>query len=181
MSKIEKFQRNLSTIFIKLLNIYTFSKIFQKVKIATLRWNILQYLKKMSEYFSCNERLEIFLTCFWNILCYVGITSQDISSNVVTTANSTMDRVPQKPVQSFQSIKRSKNPRRLLNLFLLLITPFSHNKSTGKRLIYITYFYRNTYIVVAITNLFFFTSFRYFLFFFYSLTSDPTLTCFASS
>ena len=38
-----------------------------------LRWNILQYLKKMlRKYFSSNERLEIFLTCFCNILCYVG-------------------------------------------------------------------------------------------------------------
>ena len=73
MCKIEKFQRNLSTIFLKLLNIYLFSKIFQKVKIVMLRWNILQYLKKMlREYFSCNERLEIFLTYFCNILCYVG-------------------------------------------------------------------------------------------------------------
>ena len=46
MYKIKKFQRNLSTIFLKLLNIYFFSKIFQKVKIVMLRWNILQYLKK---------------------------------------------------------------------------------------------------------------------------------------
>ena len=50
-----------------------FSKIFQKVKIVMLRLNILQYLKKMlREYFSCNEKSEIFLTCFCNILCYVG-------------------------------------------------------------------------------------------------------------
>ena len=73
MCKIEKFQWNFSTIFIKLLNIYMFSKIFQKVKILMLRWNILQYLKKMlREYFICNERLEIFLICFCNIQCYVG-------------------------------------------------------------------------------------------------------------
>ena len=38
-----------------------------------LRWNILQYLKKMlRQYFNCNEILEIFLTSFCNILCYVG-------------------------------------------------------------------------------------------------------------
>ena len=74
MCEIEKFQRNLSTIFLKLLNIYLFSKIFQKVKIVMLQWNILQCLKKMlREYFSSNERLEIFLTYFCNILCYVGI------------------------------------------------------------------------------------------------------------
>ena len=29
----------------------------------------------LREYFSCNERLEIFLTCFCNILCYVGSNS----------------------------------------------------------------------------------------------------------
>ena len=73
MCKIETFQWNLSTIFLKLLNIYLFSKIFPKVKILMLRWNILQYLTKMlKQYFSCNERLKILLTCFCNILCYVG-------------------------------------------------------------------------------------------------------------
>ena len=44
MCKIGTFQRNLSTIFLKLLNIYLFSKILQKAKIVKLRWNILQYL-----------------------------------------------------------------------------------------------------------------------------------------
>ena len=74
MGKIEEFQRNLSTVFLKLLYIYLFLKILQKVKILMLRWNILEYLKKiLSEYFSCNERLEIFLTYFCNILCYGGI------------------------------------------------------------------------------------------------------------
>ena len=39
-----------------------------------LRWNILQYLTKMMrQYFSGNERLDMFLTCFCNILCYVWI------------------------------------------------------------------------------------------------------------
>ena len=47
MCKISTFQRNISTIFLKILNIYLFSKIFQKVKIVMLRWNILQYLTKM--------------------------------------------------------------------------------------------------------------------------------------
>ena len=37
MYKISKFQRNLSTIFLKLLNIYLFSKIFQNIKIVMLR------------------------------------------------------------------------------------------------------------------------------------------------
>ena len=70
---IGTFLRNLFTIFLKLLNIYLFSKIFQKVKIAMLRQNILQYLTKiLRQYFNCNERSEIFLTCFCNILCYVG-------------------------------------------------------------------------------------------------------------
>ena len=47
--------------------------IFQKVKIVMLRSNILQYFtKRLKQYFNCNEGLEIFLTCFWNILCYVG-------------------------------------------------------------------------------------------------------------
>ena len=73
MCKIVIFQWNLSTIFVKLLNIDLFSKIFYKVKIVMLWWNILQYLTKMlRQYFICNERLEIFLTCIWNILCYVG-------------------------------------------------------------------------------------------------------------
>ena len=35
--KIGTFQRNIFTIFLKLLNIYLFSKIFQKVKISMLR------------------------------------------------------------------------------------------------------------------------------------------------
>ena len=26
----------------------------------------------LRQYFNCNERLEIFLTCFCNTLCYVG-------------------------------------------------------------------------------------------------------------
>ena len=74
MFKTGTFQRNLSTTFLKPLNIYSFSKIFQKFKIVKLRWNILQYLAKMlRQYFSCNERLVIFLTCFCNILCYVGL------------------------------------------------------------------------------------------------------------
>ena len=73
MCKFGTFQRNLSSIFLKLLNIYLFSEIFQKVKIIMLRWNILQYLTNMlTQYFSWNERLEIFLTCCCNILCYVG-------------------------------------------------------------------------------------------------------------
>ena len=51
-----------------------FSKIFQKVEIIMLRWNILQYLTKiMRQYANCNEILEMFLTSFCNILCYVGI------------------------------------------------------------------------------------------------------------
>ena len=59
MCKIKKFQRIFSTIFLKLLNIYFFSKIFQKLEIE---------LKKiLREYFSCNERLEIFLTYFCNV------------------------------------------------------------------------------------------------------------------
>ena len=38
-----------------------------------LRWNLLQYLTEiLRQYFVCNERLEIFLTYFCNILCYVG-------------------------------------------------------------------------------------------------------------
>ena len=73
MCKIKTFQWNRTTIFLQLLKIYLFTKIFQKVKVSMLRWNILQYLRKMSrQYFSCNERLEIFWTCFWNILCYMG-------------------------------------------------------------------------------------------------------------
>ena len=72
MCKIGTFQGNLSTIFLKLLNIYLFSKIFQKVKTVMLWWNILQYFKNMlRQYFNCNEVLGIFLTCFYNILCYV--------------------------------------------------------------------------------------------------------------
>ena len=66
----------LSTIFLKALNIYLFIKIFQNVKIVMLKWNILQYLTKILwQYFNSNERLEIFLTCFCNILCYVGNNS----------------------------------------------------------------------------------------------------------
>ena len=96
MCKIGTFQRNLSTIFLNLLNIYLFSKIFQKIKIVILRWNILQYLtKKLRQYFNCNKILEIFLTCICNILCYVGrlytgcfnsITSASSKNFCVSTA-----------------------------------------------------------------------------------------------
>ena len=56
----------------KALNIYWFTKIFQNVKSVMLECNILQYLTKiLRQYFNCNERLEIFLICFCNILCYV--------------------------------------------------------------------------------------------------------------
>ena len=49
-----------------------FSKIFWKVQIVMLRWNILQYLTKiLRQYFNCNEILESFLTFFCSILCYV--------------------------------------------------------------------------------------------------------------
>ena len=69
MCTIVTFQRNLSTIFLNLLNIHLFSKIFQKVKIVMQRWNTLQYLTKiLRQYFNCNEILEIFLICFCNIL-----------------------------------------------------------------------------------------------------------------
>ena len=49
-----------------------------------LQWNILQYLTKiLRRYFNCNERLEIFLTCLCNILCYVG-TSRSTTLYLVT-------------------------------------------------------------------------------------------------
>ena len=64
---------HLSKIFLKVFNIYLILNIFQKVKIVTLRWNILQYSTTMlRQYFNCNEILEIFLICFYNILCCVG-------------------------------------------------------------------------------------------------------------
>ena len=31
----------------------------------------------LRQYFNCNEKLEIFLTCFCNILCYVGTATID--------------------------------------------------------------------------------------------------------
>ena len=38
-----------------------------------LQWNILEWLTKMlRQYLDSNEWLEIFVTCFCNILCYVG-------------------------------------------------------------------------------------------------------------
>ena len=47
--------------------------VYKNIKIVMLQWNILQYLTTiLRQYFNCNERLEIFLTCFCNILCYVG-------------------------------------------------------------------------------------------------------------
>ena len=76
MCKIGTFQGNLPTIFLKVLNIYLFSKIFQKLEIVMLWSNIFQYLTKMlRQYFNCNEILEIFLTFFCNILYYVGLAS----------------------------------------------------------------------------------------------------------
>ena len=48
-----------------------------------LQWNILQYLTKiLRQYFNCNERLEKFLTCFCNILCYVWISLNKIDKAV---------------------------------------------------------------------------------------------------
>ena len=68
-------------IFLEALNICLFTKIFQNVKIVMLQWNILQYLTKiLRQYFNCNERLEIFLTCFCNTLCYVGgVTGESLT------------------------------------------------------------------------------------------------------
>ena len=63
---LQHLKRNVSTIFIKVLNIYSFSKIFQKVEIVQYFTRILR------QYFNCNEMLEIFLKSFCNILCYVG-------------------------------------------------------------------------------------------------------------
>ena len=48
------------------------------------RSNILQYLTKMlRQYFNCNEILEIFLTSFCNILCYVGSDKKPERSSCV--------------------------------------------------------------------------------------------------
>ena len=77
MCKISIFQRNISTIFLKVLNIYLFSKIFQKVKIVMLRSNILRYVTKMlRQYFNRNEILEILLTCS-AIFCAVWVMDQE--------------------------------------------------------------------------------------------------------
>ena len=58
-----------------------------------LRWNILQYLTKiLRQYFNCNEILEIFLTSFCNILCYVG----DITEYFVKLSVSAL-HLPQNP------------------------------------------------------------------------------------
>ena len=44
-----------------------------------LQWNILQYSTKiLRQYSNCNEILEIFPTCFCNILCYVGISPKSL-------------------------------------------------------------------------------------------------------
>ena len=37
----------------------------------------------LPQYFNCNERLEIFLTCFCNILCYVETVSILLCENVI--------------------------------------------------------------------------------------------------
>ena len=90
VSKTGTFQRNISTIFLKVLNIYLFSKIFQKVEIVMLRWNILQYLTKMlRQHFNCNKTEEIFLTSFCNILCYVG-NVESISQNFCKSKGSVL-------------------------------------------------------------------------------------------
>ena len=82
MCKIGTFQPNVSTILLKLLNISFLSKIFHRVRIVILRWNILEYFTEMlQQYFICNERLEIFLTCFCNILCYMGIIKEQDSTS----------------------------------------------------------------------------------------------------
>ena len=80
--KIGTLQRNMCTIFLKVLNTYFFSKIFQKVEIVMLRWNILQCLTKMlRQYSNCNEIYEIFLTSFCNILCYVSSNYLNVTNN----------------------------------------------------------------------------------------------------
>ena len=49
------------------------STLFQTVKIVMMGWIIFQYLAEMlQQYFNCNEILELSLTRFCNILCYVG-------------------------------------------------------------------------------------------------------------
>ena len=58
----------------KSIKYFLHSRIFQEVEILMLRCNILQYLRKMlRHYFNYNETLEIFLTCFCNIMCCVGL------------------------------------------------------------------------------------------------------------
>ena len=39
----------------------------------------------LRQYFNCNERLEIFLTCFCNILCYVGRKYAHMRNTITTT------------------------------------------------------------------------------------------------
>ena len=74
MCKIGTFQQNFFTIFLEVLNDYLLSKKFQKVEILMLWWNIFQYFTRMlRQYFNCNKILKIFLTCFCNIQCYVGM------------------------------------------------------------------------------------------------------------
>ena len=49
----------------------------------------------LRQYFSCNERLEIFLTCFCNNLCYVGtvflvVCYSDMKNQGYVTINLTL-------------------------------------------------------------------------------------------
>ena len=101
-----------------------FSKIFQKVKILILRWNILQYMTKiLRQYFNSNERLEIFLTCFWNILFYVGSDNKP---------RSTLIRSNLEKNQRFLWIVSFRN-------FFELICCFSKNATEMRKIFFLIY------------------------------------------
>ena len=61
MCKIRVLQRNLSTIFLRVLNIHLFLNIFQKVRIVMLRWNILQYPTEFSLQWNIKNIFYLFL------------------------------------------------------------------------------------------------------------------------
>ena len=75
MCKNRHIQRNLfKTICLKILNIYLYEyfAIFNYTNVHLYNFNYIIFIYiNILQYFDCNEILEIFVTCFCNILCSV--------------------------------------------------------------------------------------------------------------
>ena len=68
----------------------------------------------LRQYFNCNEKLEIFLTCFCNILCYVGQYTEVFAVADAKTINA---KIP----QNFGVVKLQNFTAMLRHSFRLIL------------------------------------------------------------